>query len=105
MDTQRPIVMGVVNVTPDSFFAPSRASDADAVSLGRELLAQGASIVDVGGESTRPGASRVSADDELRRVVPVVEALAGSGRVSVDTVKPEVARAAVAAGASVLNDV
>jgi dihydropteroate synthase len=103
--THRTEVMGVVNVTPDSFFAPSRASDADAVSHGRALFAQGASIVDVGGESTRPGASRVSADEEVRRVVPVVEALAATGQVSVDTVKPQVARAAVAAGATILNDV
>jgi len=99
-------VMGVVNVTPDSFHAGSRtAATADAIERGRRLFAEGAGIVDVGGESTRPGATPVEADEELARVLPVVEALASLGRVSVDTVKPQVARAAVAAGATLLNDV
>jgi dihydropteroate synthase len=98
--------MGVVNATPDSFFAPSRASSTEeAVAKARSLLAEGADLIDVGGESTRPGASPVGVDEELERVVPVVAALANSCRVSVDTVKERVARAAVAAGATLLNDV
>ena len=101
-----PLVMGIVNVTPDSFSDGGRylATDA-AVAHGLDLLAEGAAILDVGGESTRPGASVVSADEEIRRVVPVVEQLASHGRVSIDTRKPEVARAAVAAGATLINDV
>jgi len=98
--------MGIVNVTPDSFSDGGRylATDA-AVAHGLDLLAQGAAILDVGGESTRPGASVVSVDEEIRRVVPVVEQLAPHGRVSVGTRNPEVARAAVAAGATLINDV
>jgi dihydropteroate synthase len=98
--------MGVLNVTPDSFYAASRVHVVrDALERGLAMFADGASIVDVGGESTRPGASTVDLADELARVVPVIEALAPLGRVSVDTVKAEVARAAVAAGASLINDV
>jgi dihydropteroate synthase len=98
--------MGVLNVTPDSFSDGGRFLDADlAVEHGRQLIAEGADIVDVGGESSRPGAEPVAEDEELRRVVPVVEALAGEVRVSIDTVKPAVARAAVAAGATLVNDV
>lgn len=101
-----PMVMGIVNVTPDSFSDGGRFLDtAAAVAHGLELFAEGASIVDVGGESTRPGAAPVEFDEEIRRVVPVIEQLAGHGRVSVDTRKPEVARAAVAAGATLINDV
>ena len=101
-----PLVMGIVNVTPDSFSDGGRylATDA-AVAHGLDLLTQGAAILDVGGESTRPGASLVSVDEEIRRVVPVIEQLALHGRVSVDTRNPEVARAAVAAGATLINDV
>src|SRR5690606_21115456 len=72
---------------------------------GRRLIAEGAAVVDVGGESTRPGARPVPLDEELRRVLPVIEALAGEVRLSIDTTKPEVARAAVAAGADLINDV
>lgn len=99
--------MGVVNVTPDSFsdggewFEPAAA-----VAHGEELLAQGADILDVGGESTRPGAGRVSREDELARVLPVITALSASGAViSIDTTRAEVALEAVAAGASIINDV
>ncbi len=101
-----PLVMGIVNVTPDSFSDGGRylATDA-AFAHGLDLLTQGAAILDVGGESTRPGASVVSVDAEIRRVVPVVEQLAPHGRVSIDTRNPEVARAAVAAGATLINDV
>jgi dihydropteroate synthase len=102
-----PLVMGILNVTPDSFSDGGRFADhAAAIAYGRELAADGAGWVDVGGESTRPGATPVGEAEELRRVLPVVEALAGTGlRVSIDTRKPVVARAAVAAGATLLNDV
>ena len=101
-----PLVMGIVNVTPDSFSDGGRFLTADAaIAHGLELLAEGAAVLDVGGESTRPGAQPVDVDTELARVLPVVEALAEHGRVSIDTMKPEVARAAVAAGATLINDV
>jgi len=104
---ERPLVMGVINVTPDSFSDGGLYVDADAaISHGRALLADGADWLDVGGESTRPGAAPVAEAEELRRVLPVVEALAAEGaRVSIDTSKPAVAKAAVAAGAALLNDV
>ncbi|MFC4533724.1 dihydropteroate synthase [Sphaerisporangium dianthi] len=103
----RCLVMGVVNVTPDSFSDGGEWFDPDvAVSHGLDLVAQGADIVDVGGESTRPGAARVSLDEELRRVEPVIRALARQGvTVSVDTMRAEVAEAAVRAGAALVNDV
>ena len=103
----RPLVMGVINVTPDSFSDGGQFSSTDAaVAHGRTLLAEGADWLDVGGESTRPGAAPVDEIVELRRVIPVVEALAAEGaQVSIDTRKPAVARAAVAAGATLLNDV
>ena len=102
----RPLVIGVVNVTPDSFsdggawFTPEAA-----VSHGRDLASQGADLLDVGGESTRPGAERPSLQEELRRVVPVVEELSAVLPVSVDTMRPEVAEAALNAGAALVNDV
>ncbi|WP_225283420.1 dihydropteroate synthase [Nocardioides nematodiphilus] len=99
--------MGIVNVTPDSFSDGGRylATD-DAVSHGRELLADGADILDIGGESTRPGATRPLVADELARVVPVIEELAALGAViSVDTMRSEVAGAAIRAGARIVNDV
>src|SRR5687768_17615414 len=99
--------MGILNVTPDSFSDGGEwfAHDA-AVARGRELIAQGAAIVDVGGESTRPGAAPVAADEELARVLPVVEALAGEpAQISVDTSKAVVAAAALEAGATFVNDV
>jgi dihydropteroate synthase len=98
--------MGVLNVTPDSFSDGGQWMDPSmAIAHGRQMIAEGASIVDVGGESTRPGAQPVPEAEELRRVLPVVETLAGEVRVSIDTRKPGVARAAVAAGATILNDV
>lgn len=98
--------MGIVNVTPDSFSDGGRFLDPErAITHGLELLADGAAVLDVGGESTRPGAEPVPVDEELRRVLPVVEALSAHSRVSIDTRKPEVARAAVAAGATLVNDV
>jgi len=103
----RCLVMGVVNVTPDSFSDGGAWFDHDAaIRHGFDLVAEGADIVDVGGESTRPGAARVSLEEELRRVVPVIEALAAEGvPVSVDTMRAEVAEAAVTAGARLVNDV
>src|SRR6185503_10594595 len=98
--------MGVLNVTPDSYsdggrwFEPSAA-----IAHGRRMIAEGAAVLDVGGESTRPGAAPVDEAEELRRVVPVVAALAPEVRVSVDTTKAAVARAAVDAGATLINDV
>ncbi len=99
--------MGVVNVTPDSFSDGGEWFGAEAaIGRGRELAAQGADIVDVGGESTRPGAQRISADEELRRVIPVITGLARDNvPVSVDTMRAEVAAAALDAGASLVNDV
>jgi dihydropteroate synthase len=101
-----PQVMGIVNVTPDSFSDGGRFFDHPAaIAHGLSLLEEGATVLDVGGESTRPGAEPVSVDEELRRVLPVVEALAERTRVSIDTRKPVVARAAVAAGATLVNDI
>lgn len=98
--------MGVLNVTPDSFSDGGRFFSIDkAVEQGRRLAAEGADILDVGGESTRPGADAVEATEEIRRVVPVIERLSGVVRISIDTLKPEVARAALQAGATLVNDV
>ena len=98
--------MGVVNVTPDSFSDGGRFVDpAAAIAHGLALVGEGAAIVDIGGESSRPGADPVELDVELARVVPVVAALAPHVRVSVDTAKPEVAHAAVDAGATLINDI
>lgn len=104
----QPRIMGILNVTHDSFSDGGRyVSLPDALAHARHMVAEGADIIDVGGESTRPGAREVSVEDELRRVIPVIEALAGSLSVpiSVDTSKPAVMRAAVAAGAGLINDV
>jgi dihydropteroate synthase len=101
-----PKLMGIVNVTPDSFSDGGLFLDAEAaIAHGRELAEQGAEILDVGGESTRPGAEEVSAEEELARVVPVVEGLAGVATVSIDTSKAAVAEATLDAGASIVNDV
>jgi dihydropteroate synthase len=99
--------MGVLNVTPDSFSDGGRwPSPSAAVSHGRQLAEDGADIIDVGGESTRPGAQRPSVDEELSRVLPVISQLAGDGAVlSIDTMRADVARAAVEAGAAAVNDV
>ena len=107
MQVVRPLIMGVVNVTPDSFSDGGRYLDhTAAIAHAHGLVAEGADWVDVGGESTRPRADPVPVDEEVRRVVPVVEALAAEGvPVSIDTRKGEVARAAVGAGARMVNDV
>jgi dihydropteroate synthase len=104
---RRPLVMGIVNVTPDSFSDGGNYLDAEAaVAHAERLVAEGVDILDVGGESTRPGAEPVAVEEELGRVVPVVERLrARSVPMSVDTMKPEVARAALDAGAHIINDV
>ena len=108
LDLAEPVVMGVLNVTPDSFSDGGLHGSVEAaVAHGERLAEQGAAIVDVGGESTRPGAAPVSAQQELDRVLPVIERLAGriGAAISVDTSRPEVIRAAVAAGACMVNDV
>jgi dihydropteroate synthase len=102
------VVMGILNVTPDSFSDGGKYFDVEAaVTRALTLAEQGAEILDIGGESTRPGAEPVSEKEELRRVVPVIEKLAGRTKavLSIDTMKPAVARAALAAGASIVNDV
>lgn len=103
----RPLIMGVINVTPDSFSDGGLyLSTAAAVAHARQLIAEGADLLDVGGESTRPGAAPVPLEEERRRVMPVLEALADAGvPLSVDTQKPELMREAVAAGAAMVNDV
>jgi dihydropteroate synthase len=102
----RPSVMGVVNVTPDSFSDGGVNLDPEAAAAtARRMRAEGAAIVDVGGESTRPGSEGVMPEEELRRVVPVLERLAGEVPVSIDTAKAEVARRALALGAELVNDV
>ena len=103
----RTLVMGILNITPDSFADGGRyLSKEDAITQGRRLIAEGADIIDVGGESTKPGVDRVSEADELERVIPVVTELVKDGAViSVDTMRSEVAKQAIAAGASYINDV
>ena len=107
LDLTTPVVMGIVNVTPDSFSDGGLFLDTrKAIEHGKRLIGEGAAILDIGGESTRPGAQPVSVEEEVRRVVPVVEALSGGRAVlSVDTSKPEVMRAAARAGAGLINDV
>ncbi|MGE5757938.1 MAG: dihydropteroate synthase [Sideroxydans sp.] len=106
-DLARPLVMGIVNVTPDSFSDGGRhASTAAAIAHVRQLIKDGADILDIGGESTRPGAASVGEQEELDRVLPVIEGLRGiSVPISIDTWKPGVMRAALAAGASMVNDI
>lgn len=101
------LVMGILNVTPDSFSDGGEFLDPKkAIARGLEMIEEGATIIDVGGESTKPGAERVSLDEELTRVIPVIHALAKSGaKVSVDTMRAETAAMAVASGASIINDV
>lgn len=107
LSLHRPLIIGVVNVTPDSFSDGGRFfGGAAAIAHGERLMAEGADLVDVGGESTRPGAEPVNEEEELRRVMPVISTLAEAGAlVSIDTAKPSVAKAALAAGAVVVNDV
>lgn len=103
----RPLIMGIVNVTPDSFSDGGKFHDASrAIEHGKQLIADGADILDIGGESSRPGAEPVTEEMELRRVLPVIEALSAAGvPLSIDTVKPGVMRRAVCAGAVIINDI
>ncbi len=108
LNLNRPHVMGIVNVTPDSFSDGGKFSSTDlAIAHAIQLIEEGADILDIGGESTRPGATPVSLDEELSRVIPVIEALSSLSTVplSIDTYKPEVMRAAIAAGADIVNDI
>jgi dihydropteroate synthase len=107
LDLERPLVMGVVNVTPDSFSDGGRYLDATtAIAHAHRLIEEGADLLDIGGESSRPGAQGVPAEEELRRIVPVLRDLRGAPvPVAVDTVKPEVMRAALAEGAAMINDI
>lgn len=107
LSLMRPLIMGIVNVTPDSFSDGGKYYDSfRAIEHGRQLIADGADILDIGGESSRPGAEPVSEEMELRRVLPVIEALSTADiPLSVDTVKPGVMRRAVGAGAAIINDI
>ncbi len=106
LSLDRPRLMGVVNVTPDSFSdGGDHADAASAAAHGRALMAEGADILDIGGESTRPGARAIPVDEELRRVLPVLDALAGQGVMSVDTRRAPVMRAAIDHGAAMVNDI
>ena len=105
---ERTYVMGVINITPDSFSGDGLGNDvAAAAALAQRFFTEGADIIDIGGESTRPGSSSISTDEELRRVIPVIERLIGEVPLplSIDTYKPEVARRALAAGACMINDI
>ena len=106
-DLSRPLVMGIVNVTPDSFSDGGLHLQRDAaLAYARQLIDEGADILDIGGESTRPGAQPVNAQEEMDRVLPIIEALRGAPvPVSIDTCKPEVMQAAIAAGAQMVNDI
>jgi dihydropteroate synthase len=106
--SRRTLVMGVLNITPDSFFSKSRRPDpAEAIGAGLSMAASGADILDIGGESSRPGAMPVSAEEELTRILPVIEGLrrANTVPISIDTYKANVARAALDAGADIINDI
>jgi len=107
LPSDRTIVMGILNVTPDSFADGGRYSNFDrAVARGTEMLNEGADIIDVGGESTRPGSTRISTEEEMERVLPVIEELSARGALlSIDTTRATVAKAAFAAGARIINDV
>lgn len=103
----KPLIMGILNTTPDSFFEGSRFQDQAAIERGLQLFHHGADILDVGGESSRPGADPVDLDTELQRVIPVISALKKQLNIpiSIDTIKPKVAEAAIKAGATLINDV
>lgn len=106
LPTDRPIVMGVLNTTPDSFSDGGSWGTVDrAVAHAEQMLADGADVIDVGGESSRPGAHRVESAEEADRVLPVISRLAGRCVMSIDTTKPDIAEAALAAGASIVNDI
>ena len=105
---KRPLIMGIVNVTPDSFSDGGQFLDSEkAIAQGLRLASEGADIIDIGGESTRPGSEFVTIDEELRRVIPVIEGMVGKVKIpiSIDTCKSEVAKAAIDAGAGIINDI
>ena len=106
-DLSRPLVMGIINVTPDSFFDGGQHLQRDAaLAHAQQLIAEGADMLDIGGESTRPGAQPISVQEELNRVLPVIEGLRGASvPISIDSCKPEVIKAAIAAGAQMVNDI
>jgi dihydropteroate synthase len=105
----KPIVMGILNITPDSFYSGSRMEDTDtALQMASKMLEEGATIIDIGGQSTRPGSTRLLAEEELKRVLPVIESIHKNfpdAFISVDTYQASVAEQAVAAGASIINDI
>ncbi len=109
LSLERPVVMGIINVTPDSFYGGSRHTDLEAVlHMAGQMLKAGAAIIDIGGMSSRPGAELISAEEELRRIIPAVEHIAGTypeAIISIDTIQPEVARKVVEAGAVMINDI
>src|SRR5687767_2236307 len=108
IELSRPIVMAILNVTPDSFSDGGKFADSEsALRQAEKLVAEGADIIDIGGESTRPGSSRVTADDEIARVVPIIEAITKQIDIpiSIDTSKSEVAALAMDAGAEIINDI
>ncbi len=105
-DLNRTLIFGILNVTPDSFSDGGKFLDpVNAIKHAKELISQGADVIDIGGESTRPGAERISTTEELARVIPVIEEVSQFATVSVDTMRAEVAVAAIAAGAAIVNDV
>ena len=105
----KPIVMGVINITPDSFFSGSRIQDKEAISQAvKKMLSEGATVVDIGGQSTRPGSEKVSVDEEMKRVIPAIEFIIkknSSALISIDTYQSKIAKEAVEAGASIVNDI
>jgi dihydropteroate synthase len=107
LSLERPLIMGIVNATPDSFSEGPQHADPDAIiAHARRLLQEGADLIDIGGESTRPGAQPVDAEEELRRILPIIEALRGAGvPLSVDTFKPQVMRRVIDAGVDMINDI
>jgi len=109
LDLRTPRVMGIVNTTPDSFYAGSRSLDPHACAqIGLQMIADGADLLDIGGESTRPGAQRINADEQIARTVPAIESLRAAGvraPISIDTTQSAVASAALDAGANIINDV
>lgn len=103
---ERTLIMGILNVTPDSFADGGRyASDTAAIERGLQMIAEGVDIIDIGGESTRPGSERVSQEEEMRRVLPVIEALQSKIVMSIDTTRSAVAQSAISAGAMIINDI
>ena len=107
-DNGRPLLMGILNITPDSFYSDSRFSEEDALKKAEQMIAKGADWIDVGGESTRPGASKISIEQEIQRVIPVIKKLREENSdilISIDTRNYQVAKLALESGANMINDV